>query len=299
MATIPSYALYGTPGRDLLPEQIHCESIAERSRLYEWEIQPHRHEHFFQILYIRAGSGVALLEESRVELPRRSAVTVPPQAVHGFVFSRDVDGIVVTLNDSYLAGLLAAAPEVPAILATPRAYRLAGDARDPRAPAMLFEQLLAELGGISPWRGSAIGAVLTLLLIALARKADADMPLSSRKGGRVGRHFEQFQRLLEQGYRSARDIAAYAADLGITPTQLNRVCRQMAGRSALQLVHHRVLVEAQRDLLYSSLDIKQIAYTLGFADASYFTRFFVKNAGLTPTEFRRQARAKLRAPADS
>ncbi len=59
MNAIPTYALYGELSENLPPERLHCESIAERSRLYDWEIQPHRHEAFFQILHIRSGSGEA------------------------------------------------------------------------------------------------------------------------------------------------------------------------------------------------------------------------------------------------
>jgi AraC family transcriptional activator of pobA len=84
-------------------------------------------------------------------------------------------------------------------------------------------------------------------------------------------------------------LAALAQQLGITSTQLNRVCRQITGRPALALLHERVLLEAQRDLAYTTLSVKQIALGLGFADAGYFTRFFQRLSGRTPTQWRGQA----------
>ena len=48
LRNVPSYALYGEEIDEIIPERMHCESIAERSELYEWEIRPHRHQVFFQ-----------------------------------------------------------------------------------------------------------------------------------------------------------------------------------------------------------------------------------------------------------
>jgi len=59
--------------------------------------------------------------------------------------------------------------------------------------------------------------------------------------------------------------------------------------SGLDLINARVLHEAQRDLIYTHLPIKQLAANLGFDDDAYFSRFFRKHTGITPTDFRHQA----------
>ena len=86
-------------------------------------------------------------------------------------------------------------------------------------------------------------------------------------------------------------MSTLARQLGITPTQLNRVCRQLTGRPALALLHARVLLEAQRDLAYTTLSIKQVGLGLGFGDAGYFTRFFQRATGATPSRWRAEAMA--------
>jgi AraC family transcriptional activator of pobA len=104
-------------------------------------------------------------------------------------------------------------------------------------------------------------------------------------------HLERYRELVDASYRTQPPLSALALQLGITPTQLNRVCRQLTGRPALALLHARVLLEAQRDLAYTTLSIKQIALGLGFGDAGYFTRFFQRLSGRTPTQWRGQAYA--------
>jgi AraC family transcriptional activator of pobA len=71
--------------------------------------------------------------------------------------------------------------------------------------------------------------------------------------------------------------------VGITPTQLNRVCRQVLGCTALAVLHARLLLEAQRELAYTTMPIKQVALDLGFADAAYFSRFFQRAVGVSPS----------------
>ncbi|KAI3591883.1 Transcriptional regulator PobR, AraC family [Cupriavidus sp. U2] len=291
MRTVPTYSLYGVNSAEPLLDQLHFESIASRSQLYAWEIKPHRHERFLQILYIHSGSGEALLDGRRERLASGSLICVPPHHVHGFVFSPDVDGIIVTMTDSYLRTLLAGVPGTLPLFEHPRHERVAR--KHPLASALAMFRM--EMASVAPWRGAALSALLTLVLVGIARIAEASAPAATRASSRPARHFQQFQQLLETDYREQKEMAYYADTIGITPTQLNRICRQLAGQSALQLIHARVLAEAQRDLLFSDLDIKQIAMTLGFSDAGYFSRFFARLAGQTPTAFRESGRARLPA----
>ncbi|WP_454726358.1 MULTISPECIES: helix-turn-helix domain-containing protein [Cupriavidus] len=298
MPTVPTYSLYGVNSNAPLLEQLHFESIPERSGVNDWEIKPHRHERFFQVLYVHQGGGTALLDEAEYPLAGATVVTVPPRCVHGFRFTPDVDGIVITMTDHYLHALLAGVPDALPLFERPYHDHFGAPAShaDATVLAGALGLFRAEINAVSLWRGAALAALLSLLLVGIARRIAAAGATGTPPAGRTARHFQQFQQLVEARFRQHQDLAGYAATLGISPTQLNRICQQLAGRSALQLIHSRLVVEAQRDLLYSDLDIKQIAATLGFADAAYFTRFFARQVGQTPTAFRQHGRARLPAP---
>ncbi|WP_024562326.1 helix-turn-helix domain-containing protein, partial [Franconibacter helveticus] len=61
------------------------------------------------------------------------------------------------------------------------------------------------------------------------------------------------------------------------------------GASALALMHQRLILEARRMLLYSTMTISQISEHLGFSDATYFSRFFRRQVGVAPKTFRSAA----------
>ncbi|HTP71937.1 MAG TPA: helix-turn-helix domain-containing protein [Burkholderiaceae bacterium] len=292
-AALPTYTLYGEADQRPATDWLHWESIAERSRRHNWEIRAHRHASLFQILYIHRGSGRATVDGQAWPLHGPCVLSVPALVPHGFRFRPGIDGSVFTVLQAHVEQVLAAAPALPARLLQPRMIALSG------AAAMAVERAVTELkrefAAAQPWRALAIDAALCSLLVALERAAPRGEAQRPQRGSRAALHLERFRGLVDASYREQPPLAALARQLGITPTQLNRVCQQLTGRSALALLHARVLLEAQRDLAYTTLSVKQIALGLGFGDAGYFTRFFQRLSGCTPTQWRGQAHALDRA----
>jgi AraC family transcriptional activator of pobA len=67
---------------------------------------------------------------------------------------------------------------------------------------------------------------------------------------------------------------------------LRRACYAAAGQWPIDLIHLRILVEAERRLRYTSMSVTQIVYYPGFEDPAYFGRFFARRAKISPRAFR-------------
>ena len=291
--SIPVYQLYGKESEGLPPERMHCESIAQRSRLYNWVIAPHRHEAFFQILHIEHGSGEALLEARRERISAPCLVVVPAMSVHGFRFTRNVRGLVITMTEAHLERISGITSALRRFLSVPRQFALRAGNADAELVALLFDRVGREFAGNAPWRMELISASLALALMTVVRDASSGLGPSLCIADRKTLHLQKFRNLVDENFRGNRQIDFYASKLGITTTQLNRICRELCGRSALGVINERVTLEAERDLIYTVLEVKNVALSLGFADAAYFSRFFAKHTGRTPTEFRRAMHAQL------
>jgi AraC family transcriptional regulator, transcriptional activator of pobA len=101
----------------------------------------------------------------------------------------------------------------------------------------------------------------------------------------------RFVHLVEQHFLDHWPMERYAARLGLSTQRLNRLVRQHARRSALQLVHERLLREACRRLIYVAVPATRLAFELGFDDPAYFSRFFKRHTGLSPQRWRQAHQA--------
>jgi AraC family transcriptional activator of pobA len=74
--------------------------------------------------------------------------------------------------------------------------------------------------------------------------------------------------------------------LAVSASQLTRLSRRHLGASAKEVIQQRLEIEARRLLLLTARPAAQISRDLGFTDPSYFTRFFRRRTGQSPTRFR-------------
>ncbi len=285
-STIPSYALYGESGDSPNAEWIHCEAIQTRSHLHNYRIQPHRHEQLFQILHLTGGKAEILVDGRSSELSGPFIITLPPMAVHGYTFSPDVSGTVLTFFESRLSHILAAMSGVRETFRSVQLICLRDHEDLARILAVDVASLTAEFASRAPGRLEAIEARLMLILIALHRLQGSGQGAVYGPGQRARRHAWRFRELIERDFRSHQPVAVYANRLGLTPPHLNRICREHFGDTALGMVNQRLILEAKRYLTFTTLTAKEIALALGFEDSAYFTRFFKRQAGVSPLTFR-------------
>jgi AraC family transcriptional activator of pobA len=286
---IPVYKLYGEEQQWLTPDMLHCESIASRSQLHNWQIKPHQHHGLFQILYLNRGKAQIRLDDQQRELHAGQVLAVPQMCIHGFRFSRNAVGHVVTVAYPLFNKIGHSLGDGLAGLTIPQIHRL-GDDEESRHIKSAFSMLDTEYKGNAPYRNQLMESLLGAMLVWIVRVCQPARVEQPRTVGRGVRHFGGFCQLVEECYTRHYPVARYAAQLGITAAHLNVLCRQAAGQSALELIHERLLLEAKRNLVYTSMPVSVVSNTLGFSDPAYFTRFFKRQTGLSPKDFRLQAR---------
>ncbi|MBD2750143.1 helix-turn-helix domain-containing protein [Microvirga sp. BT688] len=285
-STIPSYALYGEVGNDHSAEWVHCEAIQTRSHLHNYRIQPHRHEQLFQILHLTGGTAEITIDGRSTELSGPFVIALPPMAVHGYTFSPDVSGTVVTLFESRLSQILTHMSGMRDVFRSVQLIGLQEHDELAQALAADMELLAAEFAGQASGRLEAIEARLLLILIVVHRIQGSGQGTLYGPGQRARGHAWRFRELVEKNYRSHQPVEVYANRLGLTPPHLNRICREHFGDTALGMVHQRIILEAKRYLTFTTLTAKEIALALGFEDPAYFTRFFKRQTGVSPLAFR-------------
>ena len=131
-------------------------------------------------------------------------------------------------------------------------------------------------------------ALLTRLAILQGRQRTYEPVISPAL-----QRFKRFQQLVEERFARWHQVADYASQLGYTEKSLARAVEAAMGMTTKAFIAARVNLEAKRLLVHTDLTIASIAEKLGFDEPTNFSKFFKREAGCTPAEFRQRQRASI------
>jgi len=263
------------------------EPLAERSKIYAWEISEHIHTDLFQVFLIQQGKGVLISEKKELAIQGPCVLLIPPNILHGFTFDAAIQGEVLTVSDSYLFTLFKDKSALQESL-----QQLSTIMLSPHSP--IFKDFLywknkiqEELFGNHAEKQLAMQSYFQLFFLELVRCKAAEQQTEIVHNNKTLDYFRRFQQLIRHSAQEPLSIKAYADQLHITQMHLNRVCHAVAQTTALKVVQDFTMNEAKKYLLNTSYSIAEISYFLNFNDPAYFSRLFKKRVGVPPGEFRR------------
>lgn len=102
--------------------------------------------------------------------------------------------------------------------------------------------------------------------------------------------FKRFQQLVDERFAQWHQVAEYARQLGYTEKSLARAVTAAMGTTAKAFIAARINLEAKRLLVHLDMPVASIAEKLGFEEATNFSKFFKREVGCAPAEFRRRQR---------
>jgi AraC family transcriptional activator of pobA len=286
---LPLFHLLGDPPDDKAFDFIHVEPLVSRSSQHNWKIPAHRHRDLFQIFLIERGGGEMSYEASTFPFEAPAALLIPPTTAHGFRYRADeTDGWVVSFTEDVAEALgersNAALSRLKTLAETP-VVPLADEAASRRIAALCAELYEEHFLAREGYR-LAMRALLAMIAIGVARLAASRARTGSVTLAPADATVEALRRLVEENFRQERHLDFYAEKLAMTADRLNDHVKRATGVTAGHLIRQRLLTEAKRQLVFTGQPIHEIAYDLAFSDPSHFARFFRKQTGTTPHEFR-------------
>jgi AraC family transcriptional activator of pobA len=248
----------------------------------------HKHS-FYHLVFFTKGGGSQTIDFEQVPVKPFQIYFMIPGQVHNWSFEGEVDGYIVNFSAAFFQSFLLKANYVDEF-----AF-FAGVVKDsvydiPKGQQErflhFFEALIVEWEAALPLQDDMVRSLLLQLFIAVARlKTDGAHSIAPSYNQTLLRNF---QKLIEQNYKLIKLPKQYADLLYITPNHLNALCNDVSGISAGEVIRNRIVLEAKRLLINQDLSITEIANELNFVDNSYFTKFFKKQADLTPEDFRKK-----------
>ena len=148
-----------------------------------------------------------------------------------------------------------------------------------------FNDLYAEFQNEGLFSEAILLSYLKIFLLKIYEIKKSKVQIDCFKSSEYSR-YRNLQQLLDKNYKKESAVSFYADYLNVSTKTLGNITQKFTGKPPQQLIKERILLEAKRLLHFSDLSIKEIALQLGFADSSYFTRFFKKNTKANPSSYR-------------
>ena len=160
------------------------------------------------------------------------------------------------------------------------------------ADVNFVEDIVAKINSESQhhneWTHRMLSAYLTVLLTYLSRLYTEQFTGNEPSADKL--LLKTYQAKIEAYFREWHEVGDYALLLNMSAGHLSEVVKAQSGKPAIKHIHERLVLEARRLLFHSHHSLKEIAFDLGFSEASYFNRFFKRETGVTPADYRARIR---------
>jgi AraC-like DNA-binding protein len=241
------------------------------------------------VLYLLKGSGYHVIDGNKYEIKPPCVFFMSPGQANKLELSNDIEGyIFIFASDFYLLNR----SNQNSLIEFPFFYTIHQDnpplllekEGDIRFLETLFRQSIAEIGQTGESIPEMLRSILDLILTTCAARYPMNDNLRNKGKGQI--LVKRFFHLIEENNQKNLSLADYARILGITPNHLTQTVKLLTGKTSTQIIKAKQLLEIKRLLVHTNLNISEIANQLNFEDQSYFTKFFKRETGLTPLQYR-------------
>lgn len=250
-------------------------------------IETHRHD-YYEIFIFEKGGGQHFIDFENYVIDDNAVHFISPGQVHHLKRKKGSHGNVVmfspeffSLNNHDHIDML----QLPFFDNHPGLCTMKLNDADYKNILPLFLLLKNELSGHHRNNAGILQSLLKALLLKMKMYFEVTPTAFHKFENNDNAHFTRFKRLLEENFTDKHLVSDYAMLLNISAVHLNDICKRVKGQNAGVIIKERLLLEAKRLLMHSTLSQKEIAYELNFQDPPHFHKFFKNHTGLTPNEF--------------
>ncbi|MEQ8908586.1 MAG: helix-turn-helix transcriptional regulator [Vicingaceae bacterium] len=247
---------------------------------------PHRHE-FYTMLLVKQARGIHKIDFKTYPLNGMEIFFISPGQVHQLIEETASEGYSIVFSIDFLLqnhipinfindlNLFRECGETPPLsLSNQQLQKLLARA----------EEMLTLYHSDEPMKLDSIGALLKLMLISCRQICDLNK-MTSHTEVRKSNILKEFKALVETHYTEWHKSKQYASAINLSSDHLNRVVKELTGKTTKEHIQNRIIIAAKRLLFFSDLSFKEIAFELGFEEAGNFSAFFKNCTGQSPTEF--------------
>jgi AraC family transcriptional regulator, transcriptional activator of pobA len=253
---------------------------------------PHRHA-FYEIIYIKEGEGAHVIDFEPYPVVPESLYLFSPDQIHFWQLTKPLEGSSIKFSENFLLF----SPSEHTLIDYLDFFHDAGyppnlilNKSQGEEINYLFKQIEKEYQSEAYIRDLKILSYLIILLVDIQRIFMANK--NKKSVMKSSAFINLFKKMVSKEFLTQRSVAFYASKLGVSEAHLFDLVKQNTGSTPGQIIRKEIALEAKRQLAHTEHSIAEIGYKLQFDDPSYFGRFFKRETGLSPNDFRVHLREK-------
>jgi len=255
--------------------------------------KPHIHS-FYQVIWFKNGEGKHFVDFNAFDVTPNAIFFVAKNQVHYFDQNLEYEGVLMHFNEAFLVKNENEADFILKNSLYNNPYQQCLSCVNDSVDHLLNDYIRLMNREIETevefGKEELLRNYLKSFLMQILRKRNLMGELSNELNSVQDQRKMQlirFNGFIDQNFTKGLSVSEYARLLNISSRTLSDLTHQMLNKTPSQMIQERIILEAQRLLLYSALQVNQIGYRLGFDDASYFVKYFKKHTQSSPSEFRK------------
>lgn len=244
------------------------------------------------ILICLRGSGQLIIDMEKYELRRGSfCIIFPYTTIQPVCRSEDFEGFVITVSSDFLDKLsqLPIANYYPVVQENPCIDITEEQLCDILHFCDFMDRRLESQ--TSCFRKEVSDNLLNALAFEVISLYVSNAPTGRKSQSRQERIFREFMLSLTKNVKEHRNVEFYANHACLTPRHFSTVIKQKSGKSPIQWINEKTVMQAKALLANSELSIQEISNELNFPNQSFFSKYIRKHTGLTPKMLRGKEKA--------
>jgi len=263
----------------------YIKTFQQHKAEHPFVLEPHSHD-FYLLMIVTKGGGTHTIELNEYNVKSGSVFFMSPSEVHSWKLDNDTDGYILFFNTQFYLMDFKSRNLFDLPFYNPAKKVQSGTLTLKQLSEFkaLMENILYESTACSSYQKSILRSYLDIVLLKLASL----LGYVDEKRKNSTLIIPKLEALIEENFLHHQPIVFYAEQLNLSAQQLNSITKNYLDKTVAEMIHARMIAEAKRLLVYSSLRVSEIAYQLNFNDNSYFNRFFKKIESVTPEQFRKR-----------
>lgn len=242
----------------------------------------------FELIWIKKGAGVLQVGGHHYELTNNTIYRVAPGYPRSCFPERGAEGYYISFTPEFmrLTDGYAGSPtwmEQPGDRFNVTVVRADEDMQ--YELEVIVRKMKREYVNYFSRKDELLKGLLNIFMIYFSRNLKESVPDTAQT--RETELARKFMTLLKKNFVSQKMVSNYAGQLFVTPNYLNRTVKKITGFTASHHIQQQIILEAKRQAMYSTVSMKEIAYSLGFDNLAHFSKFFKNNCGVNFTDFKK------------